>query len=201
MHLERHGTMTSVRQTLLPLLLLGVVIGACAEGTADATPAPTSTPSPTATSSPTAPTSTATAPPLTPTASATPATPAPTVTPTGDTPTPAPTLEQNPVTLVLRVGEPVAAGGGWTLRFDRVEDDSRCAVDVQCVWAGEATVVLTATSPAGEADEVRIVVFEGDDTGSVDGLELTVLTLEPQPRSDRPIAPGDYVVTLEARRV
>ena len=104
------------------------------------------------------------------------------------------------MTLVLRMDESGQAGGGWVLHLDSVEGDSRCPVAVQCVRAGDATVVLAATSPERVTAQVRIVVEPAEGSGAVAGLQLRVLGLEPQPRSDRPIAPGDYVVTVEARR-
>jgi hypothetical protein len=54
-----------------------------------------------------------------------------------------PTSPVSPVSLTLKVGEAAQlAGGVLTLTFDEVTGDSRCPKDVDCVWAGEATVVF-----------------------------------------------------------
>ena len=193
---------------LLPLLLLAAVISGCDDsegvptGTATVSPSPIATATPDATSTPESdghdgartPTPTPTA---TPTIE--PATQTPTSTPTAQPPSPSPTSVA-PVTLRLGVGESGHAGGGWTLRFDAVENDSRCGVDVVCVWAGEATVVLTATSPAGEASEVRIVLSPGEGTATVDDLELRAYDLTPQPRSTEQIDPSAYSVSIDVTR-
>ena len=188
---------------LMPLLLLAAPIAACDD--------PEGVPTSTATVSP-SPTTTATTdatPTLELTATAEPAsrTPAPTAEPAIQTPTstsiaqPSPSATSAaPVTLRLGVGESGDAGAGWMLRFDAIENDSRCGVDVVCVWAGEATVVLTATSPSGEASEVRIVLSPGEGTGFVDGLALRGYGLLPQPRSNERIDPSAYVVSIEVTR-
>jgi hypothetical protein len=49
-----------------------------------------------------------------------------------------------------------SAGRPVTVRFAAVEDDGRCAVSqgVQCVWAGEATIVVEVERGGGAAPEV-----------------------------------------------
>lgn len=87
-----------------------------------------------------------------------------------------------------------------TLRLLEVPSDSRCPVDVTCVWAGEATVVLTATvanadtrlelhSPANATPDV-----------SVGGYQVRLLALRPEPRSKEPIAQSEYRVDLIVTR-
>lgn len=41
----------------------------------------------------------------------------------------------------------IAAGA--VLSFHRVVSDSRCPVEVTCVWEGEVTLALTLTEPTG----------------------------------------------------
>jgi hypothetical protein len=190
--------------SLLGLVLLATLIAGCVDSEGGGPTSPTTA---TATSSPTSsatsiPQPTATPPEpstVTPTATAEPVTSTPISTPATQRPTPTPTSVA-PLTLRLRVGESGDAGDGWTLRFDAVENDSRCGVDVVCVWAGEATVVLTATSPSGEASEVRIVLAPGEGTGAVGGLGLRAYDLLPKPRSTERIDPSDYVVSIEVTR-
>ena len=50
-------------------------------------------------------------------------------------------------TVSLRPGEQAVLAGG-RLRYLRLVNDSRCAPDVQCVWAGDAEIALEWT-PAG----------------------------------------------------
>jgi hypothetical protein len=81
--------------------------------------------------------------------------------------------------------------------FVGVTADSRCPVDVTCIWAGEARVAL---------DFVGLMSWEGTLSGDrgasviVAGWIVTVTDLTPVPRSDRPIAPGDYEARIVVTR-
>lgn len=48
-------------------------------------------------------------------------------------------------TLTLRPGDKVSLGDQGVLRYVRTVNDSRCPVDVQCVWAGDAEVMFEFT--------------------------------------------------------
>ena len=91
-------------------------------------------------------------------------------------------------------------GGALRLRLVRVESDSRCPVDVDCVWAGNAEVLVEVggrgwrgrqtlkldTSAGGErASELRYGRYT-----------IKLVSLSPQPRSSRKIAQGQYRATL-----
>lgn len=192
---------------LLLALCVAVLAAACDESPRDEPTAPPTSPTatpPGATSTPTATvtvtaTATATSTPTPATSTSTPTTETPPPTPTATelastaTPAPAPTS----TTVTLGVGEVADIGGGWTLRLDAVEGDSRCPVDVVCVWAGEATAVLTVTSPSREASEVRIVLSPDEGSESVAGIALNAYDLLPQPLSTAPIDPAAYRVTIE----
>lgn len=52
-------------------------------------------------------------------------------------------------TVSLRPGEQASLAGG-SLRYLRLVNDSRCAPDVQCIWAGDAEIAVEWT-PAGGA--------------------------------------------------
>jgi hypothetical protein len=91
------------------------------------------------------------------------------------------------------------ADTGLSLTFESVSSDSRCAVDVVCVWEGDGVVALTA-SQAGR-DSAALELHTTTSAGGVRearyGEFLIALTaLSPQKRSDREIRPGDYRATL-----
>ena len=73
----------------------------------------------------------------------------------------------------------VVGDTGLTLSFERVDSDSRCAVDVVCVWEGDAAVALTASQSGREAA----------------ALELHTTTNGGGRREARY---GDFVITLTA---
>ncbi|MGV9414640.1 hypothetical protein ACWDOP_32455 [Nocardia sp. NPDC003693] len=84
------------------------------------------------------------------------------------------------------------------VRFDEVTGDSRCPEDVDCVWAGTATIVVTVTAGAGES---RQELHLNPNTGvTVEGYRIDVRKLAPARRTDRAISAGDYRVTLVANR-
>ena len=49
-------------------------------------------------------------------------------------------------TAVLKPGQSASLDVATTLQYVRLVSDSRCPVDAQCIWAGEATIELTLES-------------------------------------------------------
>jgi hypothetical protein len=105
----------------------------------------------------------------------------------------------------IKVGRVVTLdGGGLRIRLARVASDSRCPVDVNCVWAGNAEVLVevggrdwkkrrtlglnTNASPE-RPGEVRYGRYT-----------LKLVGLTPQPRSTVKIAAGRYTATLLVSR-
>ncbi len=100
----------------------------------------------------------------------------------------------------LSVGEEVLLPSGHSVRLDRIAEDSRCALNVQCVWAGRVQAVL-AVSQNGPATETVLThgsTIEGDsDTATVLGLIIRVVSVTPYPAdADTPIDPSAYRVHL-----
>jgi hypothetical protein len=92
---------------------------------------------------------------------------------------------------------------GLTLAFQRVGSDSRRGVDVNCVWEGDAVVVVTASQPARvtETLELHTTTSGGGVREARYGDFLITLTaLSPQPHSERPIREADYRATLRVTR-
>ena len=85
------------------------------------------------------------------------------------------------------------------VRFDGVDNDSRCPADAACIQAGDAVVAITVTG----ADRRR-QKYELHTTGATsvvhDGLTISVEGLEPRPAGSRPIRPAEYRLTLRVRR-
>lgn len=96
----------------------------------------------------------------------------------------------------LRIEQSVhVAGTPLRVRFDEVGEDSRCPVDVECVWAGNARIHLTA---AVDGDSRSLEVNTGIDprSAAVASYVVTLERLEPQPTSGIAIARDDYRSTL-----
>jgi hypothetical protein len=86
---------------------------------------------------------------------------------------------------------------GLKLVFEKVKGDSRCAKGVQCIWAGDAEVVLRVQK--GTDAPAEIGVHTNGQSGpsmSYQGFLVTLQALGPQPRVGQPIKLTDYVATL-----
>lgn len=108
-----------------------------------------------------------------------------------------------------RVGREFKAGVGWVmgldrgrlmLRFARVASDSRCPVDVNCVWAGNAEVVLEV---GGRLWRERQTLTLSTNAGAQGASEakygrytVKLVNLSPRPRGNRKIPSGRYTATL-----
>ena len=84
------------------------------------------------------------------------------------------------------------------ITFERVTDDSRCPTDVTCIWEGDATVVLRIKETADEV--TREVHTQGDPPRSrkapAGDYVVTLVRLDPMPRSTAPIEASAYRATL-----
>ena len=90
----------------------------------------------------------------------------------------------------LRVGDEV------TVPKTVVEEDSRCPVDMVCVWEGNAAVELGLT--AGSGPTHLHVLNTALEPKAVDfsGVRVTLVGVAPEPREGQPIPEDEYVVTL-----
>jgi hypothetical protein len=93
----------------------------------------------------------------------------------------------------LALGQSVAvAGTDLCLTLRAVRDDSRCPADVQCMWAGDATVALEVGGAA---------TFDLHTSGALareathGGYRITLVRLDPVPHSTAPLT-ADYRATL-----
>ncbi|GAB3666938.1 hypothetical protein GCM10027589_32380 [Actinocorallia lasiicapitis] len=88
---------------------------------------------------------------------------------------------------VLKVGQ-TAEG----LTFTGVENDSRCPRAVDCVWAGDATVVVTA---GGARHELH--VNADPKTATVGGHTVELVALDPYPEAPGQLDPSSYQATFK----
>jgi hypothetical protein len=98
----------------------------------------------------------------------------------------------------LRPGQTARVGdGGLVVGFRGVANDSRCAVDVQCVWAGDAEVHIPVT--VGRASWTNFSLHTGVEPRSAtfQSWRITLVELKPAPRSNVRISSDSYVVTLQ----
>ncbi len=99
----------------------------------------------------------------------------------------------------LRVGETAGVVTSQAIdlvRFNGVEQDSRCPADVQCVTAGSATVLLSVQTALNVHDISMAVPPEGSVAQEVDELTVTAVGVRPHALEGVTIPPLDYIVGL-----
>ncbi|MGI8917118.1 MAG: hypothetical protein ACR2H6_00860 [Pyrinomonadaceae bacterium] len=98
----------------------------------------------------------------------------------------------------IKVGEQLKfEGTNLQVKFTGVPQDSRCPSNVNCVWAGNAEVVLEWL--ADKCPTSITLNTHGTPTGNeskVRGYRVKLIMLEPYPHSEKKISPSDYTATL-----
>lgn len=108
------------------------------------------------------------------------------------------TLDKN---FVLKVGQEALTGDGkLKIKFVSVAEDSRCPKGVNCIWAGNARVVLQVGKSNGKPVNLELNTNPREATnaagGGFDQYLIKLVEVAPYPVADQTIRPGSYVVTL-----
>jgi hypothetical protein len=90
--------------------------------------------------------------------------------------------------------------GALKVTFTGVVSDSRCPVDVVCVWAGDAVARLEVSEPQG-AVETRDLHTLQNEPAAYGRFRIALVRLDPEPRSTRPIAPDAYRLVVRVTAV
>jgi len=96
----------------------------------------------------------------------------------------------------LKPGAVSVLPDGTRLTFREVQADSRCPMDVMCVWAGDATVAITLTPSKGSAEPRELHVQPAGSQISYANFTIALTALAPYPRGSQQIPAADYVATF-----
>lgn len=97
----------------------------------------------------------------------------------------------------LAIGEAVEVeGAGLVVRMEAVEDDSRCPVDVTCVWEGDATVTIAIVAAGGGSTTHALHLTTSPHEATSGEHRVRLLRLAPPRRESTPPVPADYRATL-----
>lgn len=77
----------------------------------------------------------------------------------------------------LHPGEQVALADAGTLRYERLVNDSRCAPDVQCIWAGDAEVAFKWMPGQGAAEPFSLHTGVEPRHRAIGARRLTLVSL------------------------
>ncbi|HEX7335199.1 MAG TPA: hypothetical protein VF290_27105 [Pyrinomonadaceae bacterium] len=102
----------------------------------------------------------------------------------------------------LKIGESAKASSeGLQVEFDSVAEDSRCPKDVNCIWAGNAKILLKVRKDAAEAASVELNTNMTPKTSRYLEYELRLKDLKPYPESKAAIKSSEYEVTLTVHKI
>jgi hypothetical protein len=87
------------------------------------------------------------------------------------------------VEFAISVGETATLAGTDTrITFKEVREDSRCPIDVTCVWAGDAKIAIII-SRSGSAEDTRIISLTPPNNDSrAENFRVRFVGLAPVPR-------------------
>jgi hypothetical protein len=105
-------------------------------------------------------------------------------------------------TFRLKVGEIAALSGtNLLVAFNGVRNDSRCPGDVDCVWAGNAEVLVGVAVEGGRWSWSTLNTSLDPRSLTSNGYSIEVVDLEPGTFSGSSIPARSYVVQLKAVRL
>ena len=107
-----------------------------------------------------------------------------------------------PDTVVLRSGQKKSAAGGEVIiKFVSVTEDSRCPVDTDCIWAGNAKVHVKITDRHGGSKTMVMNTMMGPKGDQYNGWAINLTDLTPAPKSGTTIKQSGYKATFTVTRL
>jgi hypothetical protein len=85
--------------------------------------------------------------------------------------------------------------------FKEVREDSRCPVDVTCVWAGDAKVDVIIIREGGPNDAKTLSLTPPDNEVQVGNLKIRFVGLTPVPRQADGNTPRNYLAEFVAEQL
>jgi hypothetical protein len=109
-----------------------------------------------------------------------------------------------PADVQLRVGESATLdGGALQVTVVQVMEDSRCPMDVMCVWMGRAVVALHVVVDGVDRGEVTVTLYPSPRNqpapeldATVDRYVISLADLQPYPRAGQPQPLDQRVATI-----
>lgn len=99
----------------------------------------------------------------------------------------------------LRVGASATLPDGVKVRFDGVTSDSRCPLDVVCVWAGEGVVAVSLSQTPAMPVQRELRTTPDGSEATYASHTIKLVALAPYPKSAQPIRPAECRHTQRRR--
>jgi hypothetical protein len=88
--------------------------------------------------------------------------------------------------------------------FVNITEDSRCPSDVECVWEGQATILINIIKNKQVLGEFNLTSREGFDELAIkeyDGYSIELMIVEPYPISTQKIDRSEYTATFIVTKI
>lgn len=102
--------------------------------------------------------------------------------------------------VTLGFGQEVTVGAA-RLTFSAVLEESRCPVDVTCVWEGNAAVELTLVPPMEPARSLVLNTALEPRARDAAGVRVTLLEVRPLPHASSVPQEEEYTVRVRVSRI
>ena len=102
--------------------------------------------------------------------------------------------------VTVKINTEKAVNGGLKVRFASLVEDSRCPVDTNCVWAGNAKITVRVTKN-GRSKLLTLNSMERGVAPVFAGYRFKLTGLTPDPRSNIRINRNGYEATIEITKV
>jgi hypothetical protein len=112
-----------------------------------------------------------------------------------------PDVHQFPVDSIVLAPGQEARVDVLRLSFLEVTDDSRCPIDAVCFWQGNAAVHIALGFGMGPSSAFVLNTSEGTPSAVLGGFQVTLLALEPTPRTTVKITPQAYRASFRVATV
>jgi hypothetical protein len=106
----------------------------------------------------------------------------------------------------LHIGQTASiASEGLKITFDDVTADSRCPKNVQCIWTGQVTCLLTMVKEGDIPPKSQMVINQMGSTNPArqvfEDRYMLTFDVQPYPVSGQTISKSDYVLVLGVARM
>jgi hypothetical protein len=86
------------------------------------------------------------------------------------------------------------------IKFENVLEDSRCPVNVVCVWAGNGKVEFNVIDTDGQQKSLILNTEEEPKSVTLSKHIVTLVALNPPRRDGTPLSTKDYFVTIHVQK-
>jgi hypothetical protein len=87
------------------------------------------------------------------------------------------------------------------ITFNEVREDSRCPVDVTCVWAGDAKVDVTMVRTGAPTETRTLSITAPENEVQIGNLKIRFVGLTPVPRQADGNVPRNYLAEFVAEQL